>query len=299
MSILSKMLPVVESMGVRIYCPVDGRFAFFNSPYPAHRENTGVDIYPNCDFGGVAPSPVDGEVIQIRRVKSPPGKGFEASDHDTLILIKNSDNQKTVTKLLHVDPFIEIGDVVHPGDSIGYTLRSGYYGWGTSPHVHVEVRSPLDPLRARGGYNLDLTETFCENPVDEIAGVVVHQQPEFCFIQVEKECIGLIGSVNGKPAILDGGIPYYGWFGGHILNAPKLGTLELLGTPIGNVKGGYNNSCIAECKNFQFTVKKTPLLGLSLTIWPNGRPLIKAIPMKINGLQVEKSEWIDVDLKVF
>ena len=293
------MLPVVESMGVKIHCPSDGRFAFFNSPYPAHRENSGVDIYPNCDFGGVAPSPIDGEVIQIRRVKSPVGRGFEASDHDTLVLIKNDDNKKTVTKLLHIDPFIEIGDFVHKGDSIGYTLRSGYYGWGTSPHIHLEIRSPFDPLRARGGYNLDLIDTFCEKPAKEISGLVVHMQPEFCFIQVEQECMGLIGSANGKPAILDGGIPYYGWLGGHILHAPETGTIELMGNPIGNIIKNYNNSCIAGCKNFQFIVKNTPLLGLSLTIWPNGRPLIKAIPLKINGLKVEKGEWIKVDLKVF
>lgn len=299
MSNLSRMLPVVESMGVKIHCPLDGRFAFFNSPYPAHRENSGVDIYPNCDFGGVAPSPVDGEVIQIRRVKSPAGRGFVASDHDTLILISNSDNPRTVTKLLHIDPLVKIGDVLHKGDSIGYTLRSGYYGWGTSPHIHVEIRNPYDPLRARGGYNLDLIDAFSANPVKEISGLVVHKQPEYCFIQMEKECMGLIGSLNGKPAILDGGIPYYGWLGGHMLNAPEMGTIELMGNPIGNIKKRYNNSCIAECKKLQFAVKDNPLLGLSLTIWPNRRPLIKAIPLKLGRLNVEKGEWIKVDLKVF
>ncbi|TFH16201.1 hypothetical protein E4H04_06990, partial [Candidatus Bathyarchaeota archaeon] len=174
-----KMEPVVESRGVKLHCPVEGRYAFYNSPYPSHQENTGVDIYPGDGFGGEAPSPVDGEVILIRRVKAPRGHGFEASDHDTVVVIRNRENPDTVSKLLHIDPFVEVGENIHVGEPLGTTLRSGYYGWGTSPHVHVEIRSPQDPIRARGGFNLDLIEFPVAHPVDEIAGVVTHLQPEF------------------------------------------------------------------------------------------------------------------------
>ncbi len=292
------MKPIVESMSVKLHCPMSGRYAFYNSPFPAHKENTGLDIYPGDGFGGEAPSPVDGEVILIRRVKAPTGHGFEASDHDTVILIKNKDNPETVTKLLHVDPLVEVGDKVQVGDPVGITLRSGYYGWGTSPHIHAEIRSPLDPIRARGGYNLNLIEVPDGEPVEEIVGIVAHVQPEFALIRLESGC-GLVGSVNGLPATLDGGIPYYGWLGAHLGDAPESGTIELMGAPIADVTQGFMNSCKAECRDFKFLIHSKSILGLSLTLWPNESPLIKAIPLKLNGLDLETGDFVEVELKVF
>ena len=133
------MVPVAEAKGVKLYCPENGRYAFFNSPFPPHKLNTGVDIYPGPEFGGEAYSPVNGEVILTRKLKAPKGHGFEAADHDTVIVIRNKVNPDTVTKLLHADPLIEVGENVHVGDVIGTTLRSGYYGWGTSAHLHAEA----------------------------------------------------------------------------------------------------------------------------------------------------------------
>jgi len=292
------MKHIVESMGVKIHCPIDGRFAFFNSPYPAHKENAGLDIYPNVDFGGLAPCPVDGEVMLVRRIKSPAGGGFEASDHDTVILIENADNPETVTKLLHLDPIVKVGDIVNTGDPIGFTLRSGYYGWGTSPHIHLELRSPLDPLRARGGYNLELKDAAKSEVIDEISGLVVHLQSEFALIQLETKSLGLGCIVNGEPATLDGGIPYYGWLGSHILNAPNSGVVEIVKKPIADVIQGFKKSCKAKCRDFRFSLNGKPLLGLSLTLWPNLKPLIKLIPLKRNDFNIEKGEWVEIKLKV-
>ncbi|MCW4011466.1 MAG: M23 family metallopeptidase [Candidatus Bathyarchaeota archaeon] len=292
------MKPVVESMGVKLYCPRDGRFAFFNSPYPAHKENTGVDIYPGDGFGGEAVSPVDGEVTLIRRVKAPSGHGFEASDHDTVVLIRNRDNPETVTKLLHIDPVVELGETVRVGDSIGVTLRSGYYGWGTSPHLHVEIRKPDDPIRARGGYNLNLIDARYADPLEEIAGNVVHLQPEYALIKLDTSCTGLMGTVNGEPAIIEGGIPYYGWVGAHIENPPESGSIELLGEPISTVTERFHQSCKGTGNNYGFMIKNEKILGLSLTLWANYQPLVKAIPLKKGGLKLEKDEWVKVELKV-
>lgn len=292
------MEPVVESRGVKLHCPVEGRYAFYNSPYPSHQENTGVDIYPGDGFGGEAPSPVDGEVILIRRVKAPRGHGFEASDHDTVVVIRNRENPDTVSKLLHIDPFVEVGENIHVGEPLGATLRSGYYGWGTSPHVHVEIRSPQDPIRARGGFNLDLIEFPVAHPVDEIAGVVTHLQPEFALIRLEQKGIGLAGTVNGEPAILDGGIPYYGWLGAHLYEAPSAGTVELTGVPIADINQSFIHSCKAKCREIQFTVNNTPILGISLTLWPSQSPLVKLYPVKIGGLNLEVGDLVEVELRV-
>lgn len=298
MSTLPDMKPVVESQGVKLYCPVDGRFAFFNSPYPAHKENTGVDIYPGDGFGGEAVSPVDGEVTLIRRVRAPNGNGFTASDHDTVVLIQNRDNPETVTKLLHIDPNVEVGETVMVGDPIGVTLRSGYYGWGTSPHLHVEIRPPNDPIRARGGYNLDLINAKYGDPLGEINGHVVHIQPEYALIKLETHCSGLMGTVNGEPAIIEGGIPYYSWVGAHTESPPDSGSIELLGEPIATVTERFQKSCKGTGNNYSFMIKNEKIMGLSLTLWANYQPLIKAIPLKKGELNLEKDEWVKIELKV-
>ena len=290
------MVHIVESMGVRLHCPVTGRYAFYNSPYPSHKENASVDIYPDDEFGGEAPSPVDGEVVLIRSVKAPLGHGFTASDHDTVVLIRNSENPGTVTKLLHVDPLLEVGDSVSVGEPVGTTLRSGYYGWGTSPHIHVDVRNPDDPIRARGGYNLNMIETPSPKPLEEIVGEVIHLQPEFVFIRLKKGDMGLAGTVNGEPAILDGGIPYYGWLGAHLRDPPSSGTIELTGVPIADITQSFKHSCKADCRKFQFTANKKPIMGISLTIWPNQSPLVKLYPSTIGKLALNLGDLVEVEL---
>ena len=58
-------------------------------------------------------------------------------------------------KLLHVDTTVEEGDDVDVGQGLGPLIRSGYFGYHTPPHVHIEVRPPGDPLRVRGGYPIE------------------------------------------------------------------------------------------------------------------------------------------------
>jgi murein DD-endopeptidase MepM/ murein hydrolase activator NlpD len=291
------MKPIAQSMGVKLHCPIDGRYAFFNSPYIAHENMTGLDIYTGNGFGVRAPSPVNGKVILIRKLNAPKGNGFKATDHDTIILIENEDNSDTVTKLLHLDPLVQLGTEVHVGDPIGVTLRSGYYGWGTSPHFHVEIRSKSDPIRARGGYQLDLIDFSTSEPLDEIAGTVIHLQPEFAFIQLESKSSGLVGTVNEEPALLDGGIPYYRWHGAHLTNAPDSGVIELQGIPIADIKKQFKNSCTATCLDYQFIINNKPLLGLSLTMVPNYEPYIKLIPLKRRGLKYEIGDWVEVKIQ--
>jgi murein DD-endopeptidase MepM/ murein hydrolase activator NlpD len=292
------MKPIVQSMGVKLHFPIDGRYAFFNSPYPVHNEKSGLDIYLGNSFGDWAPSPVSGEVVLIRRLKVPKGNGFKAADHDTVVVIENKENSETVTKLLHIDPLVKLGKEVRVGDPIGVTLRSGYYGWDTSPHIHAEIRSKSDPIRARGAYNLDLIDIPRSEPIDEIAGTVVHLQSEYAFIKIKTKALGVVGTVNGEPAILDGGIPHYRWHGAHLTDAPNSGIIELLGVPIANINKRFNNSCTAICRDYQFLLNKKPLLGLSLTMGLSNEPHIKAIPMKRKGLQIEIGEWVEVELKI-
>jgi hypothetical protein len=143
---------------------------------------------------------------------------------------------------------------------------------------------------------LDLIEVPKEEPTDKIAGTVVHLQPEFALIKLNSNRTGLVGTVNGKPAILDGGIPYYGWLGAHLLDAPDFGTIELLGEPIADITKCFSQSSIAICRHFHFAIDDIPILGLSLTLWSCLEPFVKAIPLDKGKLGLELGEYVKIEL---
>ena len=222
-------------MGVRVHCPREGRFSLFNSPYPGHRQKSGIDVYPSLEFGGAAPSPVEGDVVMVRRVNAPRGRGFADAGYDVVTLLRPVDNPGVVVKILHVDTYTSAGDHVDLGEELGSLIRSGYYGWGTSPHIHMEVREPQDPLRARGGHPIHVLKGFADaEPVEEIVGEVAWTQPEYALVRLGTRGAGLTGELAGEPGVVDGGIPYYGWLGFHT-EQPTVGAVRLLGQPIADV----------------------------------------------------------------
>jgi len=269
-------------------------YSFFNSPYPMHRAQTGVDVYPDRWFGESAPSPVEGEVLEVRRVRAPPGRGFVDAGYDVATLVKPSSNPSVVLKLLHVDTHHEAGDRLRVGEELGALLRSGYYGWNTSPHIHVEVRSPGDPLRARGGFELRRVRPVRAEPITGIAGSVVVSRPEFTILRLCGFSHGLVGEVDGVPGLLDGGIPYYGWMGVH-MNEPRVGVIRLLGVKVGEASSVHTGSCTGHCGGFGFTLSEVPLLGLSLYL-TLGAGVVKAIPRKIGVLNFDEGDWVEVSL---
>lgn len=295
--ILVRMVPVAEAEGVKLYCPEDGRYAFFNSPYPPHKLNSSVDLYPVEPYGGDALSPVNGEVVLLRKVKAPSGHGFEAADHDSVIVVRNKDNPDTVTKMLHADPLVQVGDAVKIGDVIGTTLRSGYYGAGTSAHIHTEIRRPDDPIRARGGYKLRRIDDSIGEPVSDLVGEVIDVQPEYTFIRLNSTSTGLVGEVNGFAAILDGGIPYYRWMGAHLPDSPARGEITLLGKTIGTITEVFDGSCKADSTDFSFSVDNVSILGLSLTIQPRNETLVKIYPRRTGVFKPSMGDWLEVELE--
>ncbi len=285
-------------MGVRVHCPRGGRFSLFNSPYPGHRLKSGIDVYPSLEFGGAAPSPVEGDVLKVRRIKAPRGRGFADAGYDVVALIRPCDHPGVVVKVLHVDVTLSEGDHVKRGEELGTLLRSGYYGWGTSPHIHLEVREPQDPLRARGGHTIHVLEGFADaEPVEEIAGTVVWTQPEYALLRLDACGMGLIGELNGEPGLVDGGVPYYRWLGFHT-ERPTVGAVKLLGSPIADVKEVKDRAAIADTRGFGFTLDGAPLLGLSLYLTPRGRPIVKILPRKIGEMSLSPGDVKEVELRV-
>lgn len=290
------MAPVASSEGVTISCPVDGMFSFYNSPYPAHRQSTGVDVYPDTGFGGIAPSPVSGEVTLIRRVRGPRGRGYEASEYDVVTLLRSLESPGKVVKLLHVDPTLSVGDEVRAGEELGRLLRSGYYGFATSPHVHVEVREPSDPLRARGGHRMErLIDVGRVEPLEELRGVVTLCSPEFSIVRLDTITYGLPADVGGVSGVLDGGIPYYGWMGVHYDSGkPEGGAVELMGHPIATTRAIHDRVCLADCTDFSVNVEGKPILGLSLRLSPRRGAEVKLVPRKVGDLVLEEGSEVMV-----
>jgi len=247
-----EMKLIASSEGVNIYCPVDGKFSFFNSPYPAHPSYTGIDVYPKRDFSKFAPSPVVGEVTNIRRVKCPQGKDFKGSSYDYVILFRSLENSKRWIKILHIKPLVKVGDIVEPGEDLGTLLRSGFFNFWTDPHIHVEVRKPSDAIRARGGLRFErLMEVDALKVARELSGTVIKSNPEYSLVALnEKFKHGIPIDLNGQVGLLDTGIPHYRWVGVHTDSNPSLGgDIRLCGRKIGTVNSTHCNTCIAECCN--------------------------------------------------
>jgi len=293
------MAPVASSKGVTISCPVDGMFSFYNSPYPAHRQSTGVDVYPDAGFGGVAPSPVSGEVTFIRRVRSPKGRTFEASEYDVVTLLRSNESPDRVVKILHVDPTLSVGDEVRAGEELGRLLRSGYYGFATSPHVHVEVREPSDPLRAQGGHRIErLIDVGRVESLEELRGVVTLCSPEFSIVRLDTPSYGLPADVGGVSGVLDGGIPYYGWMGVHY-DSGKLegGAVELMGHPIATIGAIHDRVCLADCNDFSVNIEGKLILGLSLRLSPRKSAEVKLVPRRLGGLTLDEGSEVMVNIE--
>lgn len=286
-------MPVASSDGVMIHCPEDGRYAFYNSPYPAHRFMTAVDIYPNIKLGGFAPSPIDGEIIKVRRVKSPPGRGFRAPEHDTVTIIKSTKDSGGVVKVLHVDTVLKEGEVIAVGQSLGPLIRSGYFGYHTPLHVHVEVRPQFDPLRVRGGYTInsllnlnDLTVT------EELVGVVIASQRGYALIKLNLRGSVVVADVGGVPGILDGGVPIYDWFGAHVENPIKNRPVRLLGKTIGTVTNVSPRTCVAECTDFSIRLGEDPV-DVFFTLLPSGENVM-AVTSRRSDLLLDTDDEISL-----
>ena len=286
---VERMKLVASSEGVSIHCPEEGRFSFFNSPYPSHRSFTGIDLYPEKRFNEAAPSPVAGKVTKIRWVKCPKGKMFDGSTRDCVILLRSLENPERWIKILHVSPLVNVGDVVEPGDDLGMLLRSGFFNFWTDPHVHVEVRKPSDPIRARGGFKLErVIRVKASRVVNELSGTVVESKPEYSLVALnERFENGIPVRLNGQIGLLDAGIPHYGWVGIHTDVNPSFGGIvRLCKRELGKIRSAYSNMCISDC-NLVFTLNGKPV-GLSLYLFPSSPPLVKIVPRRPGELDLKK-----------
>jgi len=259
---------------------------------------TGLDVYPNARFGGVATSPIEGEILQIRRVKAPKSQLFEDAGHDTLTLIKSKNNPEKVIKILHIDTFGEEGDTLRIGQNLGILIRSGYFGFQTPPHIHLEVRPARDPLRVKGGcYIESLLNLNNIKIVENLKGIVVESQPNYAQIRLaDINSSGVTADIGGIPGLLDGGIPLYGWFGAHIPRTPKDSTIRLLGKTIGTITNVNNQTCIAKCTEFRIKVEDVPV-NIFFLLKPDERPTLTITSRTPGGIHFQESDEVALSIE--
>lgn len=293
---MGEMTPVATVDDVTIHCPSEGRYAFYNSPYPAHRLSTGIDLYPQAEFGGSAPSPVEGEVILIRKVRAPRGRLFRDHGHDVVTLLRSRENLGRVVKVLHVEPTVEVGEELEPGSELGTLIRSGYYGFGTPPHLHLEVRMPSDPLRARGGCHLRrILDVVNLKLLDELRGEVIESGPYRSYVRIHGASRhGLVADVGGVPGVLDGGIPNYGWVGAHFGSERPDGRLiRLCGKPVAEIEALHERTCTAVCTDFTISLDGNPV-GLFMYLYPEAEPRVILVPRTPGALMLRESDEIEL-----
>lgn len=183
------------------------RFSLYNSPFAAHDRGCATDLYPESG-AAVAPSPVAGEVVDIRTVRAPP-KPY-AADHDHLIVV---DTGEYLARILHVDPGVAVGDRVAVGESLGTLVRAGFFAPWVPNHLHLGFRQPdADPVRASGSLPIELADDVTVVGLDwDGSGTVVEAGETWARLDAPAHPAPgeyFVGLASGD-GVLDGGLPHY------------------------------------------------------------------------------------------
>lgn len=243
------------------------RFTLYNSPYAAHDHGCAVDLYPgdathpDPEDGDpvVAPSPVAGEVVDVRTVAAPTRPYAAPEDH--LLLVdtaagpdppETAASEAPIARLLHVDPAVEPGDRVAVGDSLGRLVRAGFFAPWVANHLHLGFRArDADPHRAAGSLPLALDSELDLRPVAwDGTGTVVARGDTYAVLDSPTHPapgeafagVAATGERGDAVGVLNGGLPHYE--GGGLLGAtggrgaPEWsGPVSLAGRRVGVVDG--------------------------------------------------------------
>ena len=298
---------VASSMGVTISAPLGCFVSFTNSPYYSHEHGSAIDIYFQGD--SEAFSPVKGRVSQIFKVNSPPSKYFKASSDEQLLIVQASDNPAFIVRILHVENATPTGTVLNVGDLIGTIPRSGFYDFWTDLHIHVEVRSPENVLRAKGSFGIVpetknsklITNSEKASPYFQI----VEADDNYCLLDSEvgvaslSPFVGITCEVGGSYGILDAGIPHYRVGSIHLSSGAKVrqgDKVTLWGVSIGEVLEFRNRLAVFRSYPLEVLLNNQPVRGLSLFPWIGTHPFIKAIPFTPTRPRWTIGEYVQLKL---
>jgi hypothetical protein len=237
------------------------RFSLYNSPYVAHEHGRAIDLYPDAGLGpasdgepSTAPSPVAGEVLDIRTVRAPP-KSY-AAENDHLILV---DTGEHAARILHVKPAVEPGDAIDIGESLGTLVRAGFFAPWVDNHVHFEFRaSDANPYRASGSLPLAVDVPLTGLDWDGSGKVVETGETYAVLDSPTHPAPGerFVGIAAEEGPVLDGGLVHYA--GGGALGTGA-GPVSLLSRRVGRAAGRD-----VEWNPLEIRANGEPITGLSL-----------------------------------
>ena len=148
---------IIKQEKLRVSISKMSHFSIGTSPYYAHQHGLAIDIYQNLKLKNYEViSPISGKIEKIKAIRAPKAKFSDGIDVDYLILVSNPSNAKIVWKIMHIFPYVDEGEMINIGDTLGKTIRNGYFAYWSSPHIHLELRDSSDPIRARGGKKFSL-----------------------------------------------------------------------------------------------------------------------------------------------
>ena len=258
-------------------------------------------------------SPVEGKVIDMKTLIAPIPRFSGGINKEHLILIQNKDNQGLVFKFLHINPSIDIGQEIKVGDFLGKTIRNGYFAPWSSPHIHLEIRSKEDAIRASGGKSFSLyvdrfnheDEILEQDDVDIIPVTIesvyteyfLARFPDYLYYKVSPY-IGVKGSNRNIPCIIDGGIPMYNR-GIAIFNksfkADELTPMNLIGKKIGTLWEQREQLGLFKFDQVKFYLNNLEIRGISLFI-AKFKPFIKIVPFDMKDHPYEENSIQNLSL---
>ena len=293
-----KLKPIIQTEDVEVVLDANSHFSVGTSPYYAHQHALAIDIYQHLELENyTAISPVEGEIIKIRELIAPRPKFSNGIAKDYLTLVRNPKNHGIVYKMLHVKSSLKVGSKIKQGDYLGETIRNGYFAYWSSPHIHLEIRSESDAIRATGGkeFNLlinDIQQPIERNSIRSIPIEVISKFPEFLLVRLPKEYYLTFGQFTGVKAnidndfscILDGGIPHYKH--GTVISNQCDRLIPKSSVFLGDNKLGTLHNTSGKFGFFEFeplsiSLNEIEIRGISLFL-SKKFPLLKIIPYEIN-----------------
>ncbi|MEM2884149.1 MAG: hypothetical protein QXY08_06180 [Nitrososphaerales archaeon] len=285
------MVGVASSKGVVLYAPLDGFVSFFNSPYSPHIGFAAVDVYTGSRrFGSEAPSPVRGRVRRVFAFEPPSSTWFDAPKVEHMLLVECADNKEVWAKILHIQPSVKEGDKVDVGSPLGHYIRDGYFHPWTDPHMHVELRSCSDPLRARGGYPLKPLHTNqlrIDGALDRkegYNGIVAKLGERYALVKLQapfaylEPFFGLAAQVGCGIGLVDGGVPHYQWAGVLGVESGNISAdVKILGASIGTVQCLSRGAALLTCEAADVFVEGLRCVGLSCYLSLKREKCVKVI----------------------
>jgi biotin carboxyl carrier protein len=260
------------------------RYTAYNSPYAAHDHGCAVDLYPD---GDAVPSPVAGEVIATETVRAPPKPYAPAGDH--LVVV---DCGPVVARIMHVNPTVEVGETVSPGQDLGDLVRAGFFARWVGTHLHVGFRRH-DQNHLRAGGSLALSLGVDPTPVDwDGTGTVVDAGETYAVLDApdlddvaDGAFAGLAATVGGDHVVLDGGFQHYDGGGVH---ADATGPVELLGETVGDAVASPGSTNDVTWRPVEVRANAESVHGVSLFCGRDGDYAVKLVGETVDLVDGER-----------